>query len=379
MSAGTRTAAVPPVAFFMPSLRGGGAERVLLDLARGVAQRGFQVEVVVLNQVGAVTHDLGAGVTLVDLQRSRAAFALPPLLAYLRRRQPRVLLSTLEHTNVLAVLAARLAGVRTPVVLREANTLTEDLAGQGIKGRMVRLAMRAAYRGAAGIIAVSEGVKSSLLTALDVAPDKISVIASPVITERLQIGATQAPTHPWFGDGGAPVILGVGRLVEQKGFDVLLRAFAALRQRLPSRLVIFGDGPGRGDLLALAGSLGVGAYVQLPGFVNNPFPYMVACDLFVLSSRWEGLPNVLIQAMAVGAKVVATDCPSGPSEVLDGGALGELVPVDDVPALADAMRRALEAKRRVPPPEWFDRYDADLVVKRYMRALGLNRISEEPH
>lgn len=360
-----------PVAFFMPSLRGGGAERVLLDLARGVARRGYPVDVVVLNQLGAVTLDLGAGVRLVDLQRSRAAFALAPLLTYLRRDRPRVLLSTIEHTNVLAVLANRLAGRGTRVVLREANTLTADLEREGVKGRAVRLAMRAAYRDAAGIIAVSEGVKSALVTALRVGPELVEVIASPVITQRLRLGATEPVGHPWFTDDGPPLILGVGRLVEQKGFDVLIDAFARLSQQLPCRLVIVGEGPLRGELLHLASSLGVAGSVQLPGFVKNPFSYMAACDLFVLSSRWEGLPNVLIQAVAVGAKVVSTDCPSGPTEVLDGGLLGELVPVDDVAALAAAMRRALREPRPVPPAGWFDRYDEELVVGRYMRALGL--------
>ena len=360
----------PDVAFFMPSLRGGGAERVMLDLAQGVAGRGYAVDMVVLNRVGAVTENVGTGVNLVDLQRPRAAAALPDLVGYLRRRRPPVLLSTLEHTNVLAVLAAKVAG-GTRVVVREANTVAEDLAAEGIKGCAVRLGMRGAYRGAAKVIAVSRGVARSLTETLGVKADQLTVIANPVITERVRTGARQQVEHPWFEDGGEPVLLGVGRLVEQKGFDTLVGAFAKACEHTPCRLVILGEGPQRDELTALAASLGVAERLSMPGFVDNPFPYMGKCDLFILSSRWEGLPNVLIQAMAVGAKVVATDCPSGPDEILDGGEHGPLVPVDDVEAMATAIVQQLRAPGRELPEEWYDRYDAVAVVDRYLDVLQL--------
>lgn len=373
-AAGSRNAS--RVAFFMPSLRGGGAERVIADLARGVAKRGYPVDLVILSKVGAVTDDLGDGVRLVDLKRTRAAFALPALVAYLRRAEPTVMLSTLEHTNVLAVMAARFSR-GTRVVVREANTPDQDLASEGLKGKAVRTAMRAAYRAASRVVAVSEGVANALVSALGLPRERITVIASPVITERLLRGAREAPEHPWFSDDGDPVILGVGRLVEQKGFDVLVRAFARVREQLPVRLVIFGEGPLRGELTELVKALGVSEFVQLPGFVGNPFSHMAACDLFVLSSRWEGLPNVLIQAMASGAKVVSTDCPSGPREVLDGGELGELVAVNDVDGLAEAILRSLPRPRNEPPPEWHERYDSDAVIERYMQALDLPLAQQE--
>ncbi len=363
------------VAVFMPSLRGGGAERVMLDLAQGMAGRGYAVDVVVVNREGAV-QEVGQGVRLVDLERSRAATALPALVRYLRRRRPPVMLSTLEHTNVLAVVAARLVG-GTRVVVREANTPDVDLSAAGLKGRAVRLAMRVAYQAATAVVAVSQGVGRSLQATLGLAPERVTVIANPVITERVAEGAAGVPDHPWFHDGGDPVVVGVGRLVEQKGFDTLVRAVALANERAPCRLLVLGEGPLRAELTELAASLGVAERLALPGFAANPFPYMRECELFVLSSRWEGLPNVLIQAMAVGAKVVATDCPSGPDEILDGGRHGRLVPVDDVAALADAIVEGLSAPRRPLPPEWRARYEAGAVLDRYLAVLGLPPCPQE--
>lgn len=163
--------------------------------------------------------------------------------------------------------------------------------------------------------------------------------------------------------------MGVGRLTEQKGFDTLVKAFATLRASRPCRLIILGEGELRPELEALARDLGIEADVDLAGFVGNPFPYMANCAVFVLSSRWEGLPNVLIQAMAVGAKVVASDCPSGPAEVTDGGTLAPLVPVDDVAALAAAMSATLEREASELPEGWRERYELEAITAAYLDVM----------
>jgi glycosyltransferase involved in cell wall biosynthesis len=360
----------PELALLLPSLRGGGAERVLMDLAMEIAGRGVAVDMVVVNREDAVAHDLGPRVRMVDLERSRVALALPALVTYLRSQRPRALLTTLEHTNVLAVLAGRLAGRARPrVVVREANTVSVDLAGA--KGRFVREAMRIAYRAADGVVAVSDGVARSLVNELGLDERRVRVIYNPVLTPRVYAGAAEGVQHPWFDAGEPPVVLGVGRLTPQKGFDTLLRAFALVRAALPCRLLLLGEGEQRQELLALAAELGVGDDCAMPGFSNNPFAYMARCGVFVLSSRWEGLPNVLIQAMAVGASAVATDCPSGPAEVTDGGELAPLVPVDDVEALAAAIRATLAGAggRRELPPGWRDRYDVEAVTAEYLALL----------
>lgn len=306
---------------------------------------------------------------MVELGARRAATALPALLRYLRGRRPSVLMSTLEHVNVLAVVASRwVGGIR--VVLREANTYAADLAGLGVKDRLVRAAMRRTYRSADAVVAVSNGVASGLIDGLGVPPDRVHVIFNPVITPRVeQGGRAPPPGHPWFASGAPPVVLAVGRLAEQKGFDVLLRAFAVLRERRPCRLMVLGEGPLRDRLADLARELAVEPDVAFPGFVDDPFPYMASADLFVLSSRWEGLPNVLIQAMAVGAPVVATDCPSGPREILDAGRYGRLVPVDDVAALAEGMTEELDRRSERPGEAWRRRYALDSVTDAYLEVL----------
>ena len=364
----------PEVAFLMPTYSDGGAERVMVDLANGLANRGYTVDLVVVNESGPIVYEFAEGVSVFSLDRSRVGFALVSLLTYLRHRRPPALLSTLEHTNILAVLAGRFTG-RTKVVVREANTSTEALGHVGIKGRIIGLLMRIAYRAADGVVAVSEGVARAMEEGLGLNPTSVTVIANPVITERLRAGAREPADHPWFHDAGEPVVLAVGRLTEQKAFDVLIRAFAKARTTVPCRLVIFGEGPLRSELLALAESLGVSGYMALPGFTPNPFSHMAACKLFVLSSRWEGLPNVLIQALACGARVVSTDCPSGPREVLAGGAFGALVPVDDVGSLANAIRRGLSLAPPDLPPSWFDSYEPDAILDSYSSVLGLAPVS----
>ncbi len=358
------------VALFLPTLDGGGAERVMLDLASAFVDDGRVVDLVLASRRGAYLGEVPEGVRVVDLRRSRVATSLLPLAAYLRRVRPRSLLSTLEHANVLALVVRRLApGVR--VVVREANTASRELRGGSAADRILFRAMRWAYPGADALVAVSTGVSRDLTGALGVPPERVHVIHNPVLTARVRRGAEEPLDHPWFAAGQPPVVVGTGRLAPQKRFDTLLRAFARARRRTDCRLVILGEGDERGRLEALARELGVSEEAQLPGFVTNPFPYMARAGAFVLSSAFEGLPNVLIQALSLGTPVVATDCPSGPDEILDGGRLGALVAVGDDAAMADAIVAALAAPRREPPPEWYRRYDQAAVARRYLEVLGV--------
>lgn len=332
------------IALFLPSLRGGGAERVMVNLARGFAERGLGVDLVLAEAEGPYLTEVPARVRIVDLKASRVLSALPALVRYLRREKPSVMLSTLSHANIVALWARRLAGVQTRLVLREANTVSlSSTKAPSIRGRLMPFLMRRFYPWADMVVAVSNGVAEDLTRTVGLPAEKVKVVYNPVVTEELFKKAEEPLDHPWFAPGEPPVILGVGRLSEQKDFATLIRAFSLVRKRRPARLVILGEGEQRSSLEALVQELGLEQDVDMPGFMDNPFKYMKRAAVFVLSSRWEGLPNVLIQALAIGTPVVSTDCPSGPAEILEGGRWGKLVAVGDEVSLASAIVERLSS------------------------------------
>lgn len=213
-----------------------------------------------------------------------------------------------------------------------------------LEARSLEASVKLFYPWADGFVAVSQGVADDLRRFAQLPEVKVHTIYNPVVTDELLASAARTPEHPWLAPGEPPVILGVGRLVGQKDFATLVRAFALVRRTRSAKLIILGEGDKRPELEALVTELGLSDEVSLPGFVDNPFAYMARADTFVLSSRHEGLPGVLIQAMACGCKVVSTDCPSGPREILNNGSLGALVPVGDAGALAEAIVATLDKK-----------------------------------
>jgi len=228
------------------------------------------------------------------------------------------------------------------------------------------------YPLADGAIAVSNGVRRDFLDHFTMDPREVVTIYNPTIPADFSERAAAPVGHPWLADTGVPVVMGVGRLADQKGFDVLLSAFAKLRSHHQARLIIVGEGAARGALEEKVRALGLQGEVDLVGSVPDVLPWVSRANLYVLSSRYEGLPNVLIEALAAGAPVVSTDCPSGPREILEDGKLGPLVPVDDVEALATAMEQTLN---RPPPAEErersIERFRSGPVARQYLEAMGL--------
>jgi glycosyltransferase involved in cell wall biosynthesis len=333
-----------PIALLLPSLAGGGAERMTINLARGLAESGQRVDLVLGQAVGPYHELVPGSVRSIDLGRRQMIAALLPLVRYLRRERPRALLAAMNHASIVALWAARLAGTGTRVVAGVRSQLSVEAMRSPLVGdRLMPLLAKTFFRWADAVVAVSAGVAEDLRTHVGVDADLIRVINNPVVTPDLAALAAEVPSHPWLADRGPPVILGAGRLTTQKDFATLIRAFAQVSTVRPARLVIIGEGPERPALEALVDQLDLMDSVALPGFQPNPFSYMRAASLFVLSSAWEGLPGVLIQAMACGTAVVSTDCPSGPREILDVGdtPLGALVEVGDSDALAEAMLHAL--------------------------------------
>ena len=357
------------VAIFAPSMAGGGAERGAVKLAEGLVRRGFDVDLVLATAEGPRLGEIPAEVRVVDLGARRVVGSLPALVRYLRREKPQGLASVLDHANVVALWACKLGRYSGRVVVIEQNTLSEAARnGKSRRDRMMPRLVRRFYPWADYVVGVSEGVTEDLAQFVRLPAEKLRVISNPIVAPEIGELARAPVDHAWF-DGDAPVFVAAGRLRPQKDFPTLLRAFSHVRAKRPVRLLILGEGPERERLEALARELDLSSDVALPGATTNPYAYMARSTAFILSSRWEGLPTVLIEAMSCGAPVVATDCPSGPREILDGGRYGALVPVGDVHALAAAMDEALDGKLARPPLESWRRYAIDAVVDEYVPLL----------
>lgn len=356
------------VALFLSNLAAGGAERVTLNLIEGLSELGCEVEMVLLSAVGELLADVPEGVRLVDLACGRALRSPVPLAHYLRQARPDVLIATEGHTNLAALLAKRLSGARTDLVFTEHLAVSDK--PKGIKDGLFRMLARLAYGSAKAVVAVSGGVADSLVSGIGLRRDAVTVIYNPVLTKRFWETVAAPVKDPWFADGQPPVILGVGRLAAQKDFPTLIRAFKQVRATRDARLMILGEGGDRPALEALVDELGLAEHVRLPGFVSKPASYMARSAVFALSSVREGLPTVLIEALATQVPVVATDCESGPDEILQSGRLGRLVAVGDPKALGDAIVLALDEGHNTVSQEDLMEYSPKAAARRYLKAAG---------
>jgi glycosyltransferase involved in cell wall biosynthesis len=358
---------VSRVGLFLPSLAGGGAQRVFLLLAKGMHAKACDVDIVVPNARGPLETEIPTGVRLVSLGAPRVAQALPPLVRYLRHERPVALVSAMTHGNVVAIGAVRLSGAPTRAVVTEHQHLTTFVAhAPAWRDRRLPRLVRLTYRHADHVVAVSHGVAADLARHARLPRDRIEVIYNPVPVDELRLRAEADPGPEWARAGGVPFILGVGRLSDQKDFATLIRAFARLSQRTESRLVILGDGPLRPSLDALIRKHGLQDRVQLPGFVTNPYAWMKRARVLALSSRWEGLPTVLLEAMALDTPIVSTDCPSGPRELLADGAFGALVPPGDPAKLAEALDAALHGPVHGDRRPLIEQLTVERIAARYL-------------
>ncbi len=355
------------IALVGPFKAWGGIERKISILAREFDDLGVASDIVVLRSDETPYPDLLPSSTIVRHLHNRTKLdGARRFAAYLRRERPDAVVTTQDHAAKVAVLGRLLARSRVPLYLKVTNT-----ASQTIRRAGQRWATRRLYPRADGIIAISEGVRDDLMTAFGLPGQRIHVIYNPMVTRDFPQRLGLPLDHPWLAPGATvPVIVAAGRLTRQKGFDVLVQAFARLRRQRPARLLILGEGSERAVLEDLIRKKGLVGEVALPGYVDDPVPYMGRASLFVLSSRWEGLGNVLVEALAARCPLVATDCPSGPREILEGGRHGALVPPDDITALAAAMGRALDEPRR-PVATAAGRFRAAEVALRYLETVGL--------
>ncbi|WP_290649467.1 glycosyltransferase [Aquisalimonas sp.] len=348
------------ITFFLSQYGQGGVERMLINTAHGLANRAHDVAYLTPGD-GAFMSTLPASVEHVPLPGKRGRHRAA-LVDHLTRTRPEFLIVGKDDDAATALRAKRAAASPVKVVVRPGTTISRRLAGRSaFKRWRVYRALRLTYRQADGVVANSQGVREDISRITGLSVGSIYLIRNPVITPGFEEAARARAVHPWFADGEPPVLLGAGGLRRQKDFPTLVHAFSLVRQQQSVRLVILGRGHLERSLQQQARRLGVEADVLLPGFVENPYPWMQQAGVFVLSSLWEGSPNVLTEALALGIPVVATDCPSGPNEILQHGRYGRLTPPGNSEALASAI---IETLKSPLPAETLRKAAAEYTMER---------------
>jgi glycosyltransferase involved in cell wall biosynthesis len=342
---------------------------VMFNLIQGFLDRGIAVDLVLDFLIYSPFEKLlPNGARLVNLGVQNSAQRLPKLISFLRGNRPEIVLSATHFANETACLAVRASGRNVRLILSEHTNLSADIRDSSKKARRILLPLttRWLYPLADAIVAVSDGVADDMCRVSGLARGRVRTIYNPIDFDNLSALAQEDLSEPWFALGEPPVILAIGRLEVQKNFPNLLHAFAKILQRRPARLMILGEGSERDRLTSLVAELGLEQDVKMPGFVANPAAYMAKSAAFAMSSSWEGMPVALIEALALRTPVVSTDCPSGPGEVLDRGKYGELIPMNDSTALADAILRILGGARKPAADTWLEQFDLNTITERYL-------------
>ncbi|BAU50344.1 glycosyl transferase [Sulfurifustis variabilis] len=364
----------PDLAVFVASLFHGGVGKMRVHLINEMARQGHRVELLLADRDSPYMNLVSPEIRVVHVGTSNAVTGIPAIALYLLRARPRVMLAQRVRVNVLSLRARTLTRARTRMFVTVNTNMSRELAALKPQKHARHLhLLKKYYPHNDGIIAVSHGVAADLSRLIGIPLRHIDVAPNPTVTPELERMAAEPLDDPWFASGEPPVIVGMGRLEPQKDFPTLLRAFAILRRKRRCRLIVLGEGKERESLLRQATELGIAEDVRFPGFVKNPYAYLSRAALFALSSAWEGSPNSLTEALALGTPLVSTDCPDGPREILENGHHGPLVPVGDADALAAAMTTTLERppdRRQLQAAA--QRYTLQRSATAYLRALGLS-------
>lgn len=359
------------IAFFFPSMVDGGAERVTLNLIRYLAHHyNYPLDLVLVNASGAFMEQVPENVRVFDFKASRTLASMPKLIRYLREERPYVLLSGMDYVNCIALAGVKIAGTGTRTVACLHINMSAQLANfSSWRGRFITPFVKLTHPWADVIVGTSIGCGEDFVNVTGIGGKNMHYIYNPAITDDIKTMALEPVEHKWFVEGGPPVILAVGRLAHQKNFELLISALALLRKSHVAKLLILGNGDDRSKLESLVKKLDLEDHVDMPGFVSNPYAFMEKAAMYVLSSRYEALPAVLIEAMYCGTQLIATDCPSGPREILADGKYGQLIPVDDPIAMAAAMEKALMTKNFRQDVEACERFIDHNVIDQYLKVL----------
>lgn len=360
------------VVLFLPSLGGGGAEHFMVRLANGLAERGVKVNLLVANAVGPNLTRVSSAVNIVDFKCQRIYKVLPKLINFLRKNEYKVFLSTLDHANIIAIIAHIFLNKKIKLFIRQATVLKLGKQHRNsFKSRIVIWLLTRLSRRTNSVIVTSKVMKIEFLHESKISHDKVIIIPNPVELKEVKLLSKEPIIHPWFLKNQLPIVIAVGRLESVKGFDKLILAFSKLLKKTPARLVILGEGSLREQLEKKISDLGIDDHVWMPGFVDNIYPYLSSSKIFALTSQYEGFPNGMLEAMACGANIVAFNCPGGVSEILENGRWGCLVPQGDVIGLSQFMFSTLRdlSENKELPDVILRAHDfsIDIIIDKYMK------------
>jgi glycosyltransferase involved in cell wall biosynthesis len=360
------------IAFILPDLNGGGAQKMVANLANYYAQHGHKVDLVLFRNTGRYQNLINSKVNIYALNKTRALKAVPSLTSYLRQHAPDIVYSALYYTNLICLVSKSLAGSTSKMVISERNHLQSTLNNYtSWKKHLWLFLIYWLYPKADLIIGISNGVCGSLKKALPAhAHSKIKTIYNPVVTDDFKHDIEENRPDI-FPEGAGYKFITSGRLTPQKDYPTLLQAFALHLQKYPSSyLAILGEGPLKPDLAELCKKLHIDKNVRFLGFVDAPLAYMKQAESFVITSRWEGFCNVIVEALYCRLNIIATNCPSGPAEILKHGQLGQLCAVGNYDEIADAMNNAHENK--IPKEKLYHRalqFHVEAIAKELNRSI----------
>jgi glycosyltransferase involved in cell wall biosynthesis len=361
------------IAFFLVNLDGGGAEKVMLTLAGGFAEKGFKVDLVLVKLEGEYLSLISPKVRVINLARSRLIASLLPLIQYLKQNQPKVLISALEDPNTLSIIAKILARVSTRLIITVHNPLSLNQQSNQLKRKLTPFFVRWLFPFADEIVSVSQGVADGIARISRLPPKNIKVIYNPIFMPNLIEKINEPIDFNLLIKEEVSFVLGIGRLSKEKDFSTLINAFAIVQKQYPLELIILGQGPELSNLQLLVKKLNLVDKVAFLGFVNNPYPYMAKAKMLVMTSVLEGFGNVLVEGMIVGTPVVSTDCESGPSEILANGKYGHLVDIGDIQGLAIAM---IDTLKNPLDPEFLKKrgreFSLEAALTKYQQLFNLS-------
>jgi len=363
------------ISFFIPSMEGGGAERVILNLVNSLCEYDdVTIELVLSEAKGKYMGSISKKVKIINLENNRTLTSLFSLIKYLNRNTPDILISAITHANVIAVLAKIISRKDIKVILTQHTILSNSLKlSNKIFAMLFLKLIEKTYPLVSKIVTVSKYIEQDTIKIINIEKNKVQTIYNPIMAKNIIKQSLVNLDHDWFSSESPPVILSVGRFTKVKDFATLLHSFKLLREKINARLIILGEGEQRDNLISLAKELGIEKDVQMPGFVENPYQYMARSKVFILTSIYEGFGNVLVEALGCGTSVISTNCPGGVSEILDNGKYGSLVPIGSAELISAELFNVINNEQEVTLAERLKRaevFTVEKITKEYMELIN---------